>query len=220
MKELSIPTLHELLFPSQTGIFSFARKQFDPTSFGFSQDTVSFLSALCEYLAISDVFVRPESVDVDSVGSLETLIKKIDWRERQRALKQVPSRSNEDHVLQALLLTSALQFPQLATTSRIRNADRGERLRQLQYHITRSPSHNYWRPLPGALLWCLMVGTSRSRGVHQRGFFLANLIRATCGLAFTSCEPVRIALATFYKLAQEQKEIASDVSDDIAKRAR
>lgn len=57
-----------------------------------------------------------------------------------------------------------------------------------------------------------MVAVSASKSLlAERNMFIANLLRVTIGVAVELLEPVRIALATFHRLAKEQKRRAEVV---------
>lgn len=202
LKALSVPSPYVVILPVRTGIFSMARKKFDPTHCGFSQDTVLLLSAICKHIGVSDVFVEPSVLDEIGENALEMLLVWFDERELEKVGTEAwdGDAKTEDHVLQALLLTVSLQFSQLPTTARIRCTSREGRVQRLQHHVARNQINNYWRPLPGCLLWCLFVGINNSRDLPQNGFFMSNFIRAACGIGYGQSEVVRISLATFYKI--------------------
>lgn len=112
----------------------------------------------------------------------------------------------EDHALEALLIATSFQFPDIVLLHSADYASHEEKIKKLKYHIMQTQTYNYWKPIPGAFLWCLMVAIDASKGLPENNFFVAHMLRATIGVAFELVEPVRIALATFYKLRLEQRE--------------
>lgn len=181
---------------------------------GYSEDTVDFLVALCDHMCVSDVFTLKRKEIVGKNLVLAALAEDLDrkqWARDFEAMQQLTpptedsTMSHEDHVSQALLIASILQFPHLTPPSRLDLATHEQKLKQLKYHIVQSEQAYYWRPLSGALLWCLFVGTLGSQSTPDYPYFMATLLRTSLGLGMMVLEPVRVAFATFHRLAQEQK---------------
>ena len=209
-----VPNPYSIPLPAQSGVFTLVRTPVDPIAQGHSQDTVDLLLGLCDYLFVSDIFVsRIRAIDENRTSLIQVvqdLSHKYQLAEAQAVSLGAYSLSAiaQDHVFQALLITINLQFPEVISVSYIGCLSHTEKLRRLQYHIRQSPKHDYWTPIPGALIWCLMVAISASKGLPIKEFFVANMMRATIGVAFELIEPVRFALATFYRLGQQQKHKA------------
>jgi hypothetical protein len=219
---------HALIFPASTGVFTLGRTNVDLIARGFTQDTVNILIALCEYMCISDVFMSQEEVGGGEKLSLPILLKQLDrtqWADDIEAgdisnwdgAAEIDFCVQEDHVSHALLVTAALQFPYLVPpSSSLFTASVEQKLKQLQYHIMHSSHGFYWKPIAGALMWCLVIATSFSNGLPQHPFFASYLLRASGGLCFETIEGIRIALATFYRQIRDRRDMEKWMSQKSA----
>ncbi|KAJ5594254.1 uncharacterized protein N7459_000462 [Penicillium hispanicum] len=75
----------------------------------------------------------------------------------------------------------------------------------------------FWENLPGALIWCLVIGARLSSSRPIRQWFLMQTTRITCALAMSSCDAVlqslRAVLAGLDETARQRLEIFSHASD-------
>jgi hypothetical protein len=185
-----------LPFSSRYGVFTLSESYIDPTSYGFSSNTVTFLSALCHQLSSSDVFVNPSEDDSNSIIHDEhfaELLSELDGQTHSQSIQT----QGEDHVLKSLILAASIQFPHLSPPSTWIPIPL--KIRQLEYHLSQTSVQSFWPPIPGALLWCLVAGANASKAMAERNWFIANIIRLTTGLAFQNWEGVRNTLETFAK---------------------
>jgi len=204
-QKAQLPSPFAIKFPAETGVFTLARKPVDPIAYGFSQESVNILALLCKEFCVSDVLIYKGQGCPSLREYVEIMYSKNrPTRHLHLSPQQRSKISDEDHVLQTLLIAISLQLPYLIPTN-VQVGTITERLQSLQYHVRKSPVQRYWKPVPGAFIWCLMAAVPASHGLPERGAVIANLLRATIGCAFELLEPVRVALATFHRLAKEQK---------------
>jgi hypothetical protein len=209
------PHLHAMVFPASAGIFTLERTFIDPTVHGFSENTVLFLESLCDHLCISDVFINRDRSAGQPKKPLEILIPELLSLDYEVLLNPGSSlfanydpKSTVDHVLQALITTTIIQFQYLHPSCPF---TRLQKIAKLKYHLSKTPIQTYWKPIPGALLWCFLVGVVASRNCTERPWFLANMIRGTCGIAFENLDGLRVALDTFNRLAKQQDKIVREL---------
>jgi len=62
---------------------------------------------------------------------------------------------------------------------------------QLKNTLNLSALSSLWYPIPGALLWCLVVGVETSQRTPEHPWFVANLLRAVTALAFVDWDGVK-----------------------------
>lgn len=224
LKDAGVHHPHTLVFPASTGVFTLARTKIDVVAHGFTQDAVDILTALCEYMCISDVFISQEGVSSKGKLPLTALMKKLDrnqWADNIEAVQisnwhgtaLIDLSLHKDHVSQALLIAAALQFPYLVPPSSwLASAAIEQKLKHLQYHIMQSSHGFYWKPVSGALLWCLVTGTLFSKGLPHHAFFATYMLRAAAGLCVDSIEGMRVTLATFYRQIRDRREMEKWIS--------
>lgn len=56
-------------------------------------------------------------------------------------------------------------------------------VQNLQSMLQRTDLRNFWASLPGALIWCLAIGTRLSPPDRLRKWFMMQMTRSTCALA-------------------------------------
>ena len=105
----------------------------------------------------------------------------------------MPSNSSiSEHTLPAIIIALHLDtyLPELVITPSILPTE-GSLITQLKYHLNLSAIHSLWYPVPGALLWCLVVGVEASQSTSLHPWFVANLMRAVTALGFIDGEGVK-----------------------------
>lgn len=99
---------------------------------------------------------------------------------------------NIEHFLWSLLLTLHLDpsFPHFPTVLPAFPTST-PLINQLKYHLNLTCLISLWHPIPGALLWCLVVGVEISEGTPEHSWFVANLMRTVTALALVNWNGVR-----------------------------
>lgn len=63
-------------------------------------------------------------------------------------------------------------------------------LMKLKYLLKQTDLENFWGTLPGALIWCVVIGVRLSPPSPVRKWFIMQTTRTSCVMAMTCCEEV------------------------------
>jgi hypothetical protein len=103
----------------------------------------------------------------------------------------------EDYEFEAFRLACLLYSSHGAETEDIRSAQRRNRVQQLHKCLTNSEISTYWTGIPGALIWCLAVGTKESWESEEYSWFQACLTPMLLMLAMERWKQLERSLNIF-----------------------
>lgn len=63
-------------------------------------------------------------------------------------------------------------------------------LYDMKHILQKTDLDNFWGPVPGALIWCLVIGVRLSPAGPIRKWYMMQTTRSTCALAMNLCEVV------------------------------
>jgi hypothetical protein len=66
----------------------------------------------------------------------------------------------------------------------------------LKYLLHRTNMDVFWGPLPGAMIWCLVIGARLAQPGSARKWFMMQIQRTCCAMAVETCERVLRCLRT------------------------
>ncbi|CEJ57222.1 hypothetical protein PMG11_05923 [Penicillium brasilianum] len=66
----------------------------------------------------------------------------------------------------------------------------------LKHVLRQTDLDGFWGPLPGALIWCLVIGARLSQPGSSRKWFMMQIQRTSCAMAQDGCEKVILCLRT------------------------
>jgi hypothetical protein len=66
----------------------------------------------------------------------------------------------------------------------------------LKYLLHRTDMDVFWGPLPGAMIWCLVIGARLAQPGSARKWFMMQIQRTCCAMAVETCERVLRCLRT------------------------
>ena len=117
------------------------------------------------------------------------------------ATQDPASLTRERHIADACRV-ALIAFAVLVTTAKLRSSvsrvsqerSLGDLVARLRLHIAEADVQDFWKPMPGALLWCTMVGAVAATKTKQvdgvvRPWFRMQLFRVCCAFWFATGEP-------------------------------
>lgn len=181
-------------------------------------DTLSNLHELVELAQILDSNAQePHCSDIG--GRWENS----KWRAvygREYALQQdvAPKHSAESHKLEAcrtasIIFASAADpdilflSPSMALETWNPDNYLADLVLSLRYSISASNPTDFWAPLPGALLWCLVIGTVASTRLGEafattRAWFRMELLKVCVAYWYTAGQPAQTVVESFDMVTQ------------------
>jgi len=177
--------VHDPMSPNRCNILTFGTNVINLDADG-SGGTTQQVSESLEYILTSYKTSTPSTV---SAGVENYIISP------QPADTPNPSSAQtsiSEHTIPAIYLAIHLDssLPGVLTTS-YSSSNLTPLIKKLKYHLNLSPLNNLWQPIPGALIWCLLVGVEASQGMPEYPWFVANLMKAVTALTFVDWEGVK-----------------------------
>lgn len=173
-----VPGFASYSYPLRQNIFTLCQDSIDAVVHGFSNESIQLLSALEGMFA----YPYPSASEISLDQSIYLILTRdLENKDSSGVEKNMVAKS--DNILDSLYLAVSLHLDAQsceAATSRLVTA--------LKHCLNKTTLQSFWHPLPGALLFCLIVGVAASKGKPERPWFVANLIRLTTGLAFENME--------------------------------
>lgn len=185
--------------PTDFKLMTFQRGQTQFWEGKISLSTTRLLSDFFQLVTLSIQYQKLSNYHQNQNGDLQRLLQiRIQWhflRDNFIALNSIPFRVETDTPIDQILLCAISLFvsPSFSTDRPVIK----EYIIKLQSLLQRSNVlHLYHGPLPGALIWCLIIGARKSDEVSSRQsgdpltfvsstrkWFLMQLLRITCPAA-------------------------------------
>jgi hypothetical protein len=129
---------------------------------------------------------------VDGCKSLQNQINLLSQQEKPKLLWVT-----DDYEFESLRLACVIYSNNGADLYQTRSDRRQAQLRELHELLNYTDISNYWKDIPGALIWCLAVGVNQSWDCSEYSWFMAHLMPMLMMLAMQCWNELERTLDTF-----------------------
>ncbi|KAJ5820038.1 hypothetical protein N7474_005629 [Penicillium riverlandense] len=197
--------------PLDLRVFTFGRVSDDTAESRRSHDVLNILGDVYQMVRLSRQW-QPYSNDTHGSRQSSTHLADIyDFLVTTRQSAETSSLQNTDPRMQAVLTAGLLFACSSFASDKTDSTNIPYAICELQSLLRQTDIDGFWGPLPGALIWCLAIGTRLSKPGPMRKWFIMQTTRVTCALAMEHCEAVLWCLEEILAGLDVEEISSSDV---------